>query len=234
MKRVLERISAKQQEFTRHPFFQRLERNEPAEHTMAFIAAPCFFVLTFQDILRMNATRIREPEMRKIAEHHQQEDLGHDLWFLEDMATVEGAPRTAAWMFSKDHLATRDVAYELISEVFLATDDRVRIVLVLVLEATGHIMFTKMSEYLERIEFDRELKYFSRKHLDVELAHELFDDKVDSVLERIVLSPTVLDEALALVERAFAAQWRMLDAFDARIAASMERSSGTAPAQQSL
>jgi hypothetical protein len=217
MKRVLEHIAKRQREFGDHPFFKRLERNEPTNRTLAFIAGPTFFVMAFQDILRLNATRIQDPEMRAIAQHHQQEDRGHDGWFLHDLAVVEGTVRDVAWLFSPEHMVTRDVAYELVSEVFHASDDRVRIVLVLVLEATGHVMFRKMSQYLERVKFDRELRYFSKGHLDVELGHTLFEDSVDAKLESIVLPPAVLEEALQVVERGFAAQRRMLDGFDARI-----------------
>ncbi|MEJ7731394.1 MAG: hypothetical protein WKG00_19530 [Polyangiaceae bacterium] len=216
MKRVLSEIAARQREFANHPFFQRLERNEPTQRTMAFISAPAFFVMAFQDILRLNATRIQDPQMRRVAERHQQEDLGHDSWYLHDVAVVEGDTRNVSRLFAPEHMITRDVSYELISEAWNATDDRVRIVLVLVLEATGHVMFRKVSQYLERMGFDRKLKYFSKGHLDVELDHEIFES-VDAELQSIVLAPEARDAALGVVERGFAAQARMLDGFNARI-----------------
>jgi hypothetical protein len=210
-------IEQRQAELAKHAFFQRLSGTQPPDEVLAFVAAPTFFVLTFQDILRLNEAKIRDPELQKIARLHRREDSGHDDWFLHDLAVVEGKVPDVRSLFGRAHERTRDASFELVSEVFRATNDSCRIVVVLILEAGGHIMFDRMAEYLERSRFSKELKYFSRGHLNVELDHSLFADGIDELLAKIVLSPAERSEAEALVDRGFAALHRLLDGFEQRI-----------------
>jgi len=81
--------------------------------------------------------KLRFPQHKRIARHHRDEDLGHERWFLEDIAKLTGGPLTISALYGRASASTRDAAYQLITEVYRATDDRLRIVLVLVLESTG-------------------------------------------------------------------------------------------------
>lgn len=234
MRIVRERIAARAAEFSNHAFFRRLERDEPAEHVMAFISVPTFFVLTFQDILRLNTARVTDPHLRRIAEHHRREDNGHDHWFLHDVAAVEGSDRDIRWLFGPSHERTRDVGYALVSEVFRASDDRLRIALPLVLEASGHVVFSKMADYLERVGYARPLAYFSRKHLDVELSHELFGGSIEEDIDAIVLPPELRAEAFAMVDRAFLAMTALVDGFEERVAHAERGKPSSPPAEASL
>src|SRR6185312_10890845 len=100
-----------------------------------------FWVMSFQDILRLNEQMVNDPVLKRIARHHRDEDLGHERWFLEDIAKLTGGPLTISALYGRASASTRDAAYQLITEVYRATDDRLRIVLVLVLESTGHVFF---------------------------------------------------------------------------------------------
>ena len=68
MERVRAHIKIRQAELAEHPFFRRLSQSTAVRETMAFVAAPTFFVMAFQDILRLNATQIRDPALLEIAE----------------------------------------------------------------------------------------------------------------------------------------------------------------------
>ncbi len=148
MKSVRSHIEARQTRFASVPFFQQLRSTMSAENALSFVRGLSFFVLTFQDILRLNEANVTHPTLRKIARHHRSEDRDHDLWFLEDVLELDGSIPDAEELFSPRDAATRDAAYALTSEVFRATDDRIRIVLLLVLEATGHVFFTSVVDHL--------------------------------------------------------------------------------------
>ena len=77
MNRVRAHIQVRQTELAEHPFFLRLQSSTQVKETMAFIAAPTFFVMTFQDILRLNAslTRAGSPPLGETIWHDTQIEL---------------------------------------------------------------------------------------------------------------------------------------------------------------
>jgi hypothetical protein len=216
MKHVRSHIDKRQAEFAGTKFFEQLEENRSPANALTFVRGLAFFVMAFQDILRLNAANVQTPKLRTIARHHAAEDRGHDLWFLDDVAQIDGTIPDAEELFSPADIATRDTVYQLMSEVFRATDDRVRIVLLLVLEATGHIFFRRIVGHLESIGYDRELRYFGRAHLDVELNHALFEEQLNTWLDEIVMSETDRAVAIATADRCFVAMTNMMEALSAR------------------
>ena len=83
-----------------------------------------------------------------------------------------------SWLFGERHTPTRDAAYALMSEVYRATDDRLRLVLVKTLESAGHVFFGRVAEVVERAGWSKLLKYFSFSHLEVEKNHQVFEDEI--------------------------------------------------------
>jgi hypothetical protein len=55
MKVVLEYIARRQEVFANHPFFEDLKQDRPVEQILAFAPRLAFWVMTFQDVLRLNA-----------------------------------------------------------------------------------------------------------------------------------------------------------------------------------
>lgn len=206
MRDVLEHIEAKQADFAKHPFFAELRMDRPLEQIAAFAPRLAFWVMTFQDILRLNEQMVQDPALKRIARHHRDEDLGHERWFLEDIAKLTGGPLTISALYGRASTSTRDAAYQLITEVYRATDDRLRIVLVLVLESTGHVFFGRTAMLTNAmVNSPQKLKYFSDFHLHIEQAHEVFESQMEAQLLNIPMPPHVVDEAMALVDRAYAA-----------------------------
>lgn len=206
MKELQGYIHAKQQEFLGHAFIRRLDGAESLdENLLAFARALTFWVMTFQDILRINEARVVDLSLRRIARHHMQEDAGHERWFLSDLLAIDGTIPDVDWVFGPDHAGTRAASYALVSEVYHAKTDHERIALLLTLESTGHVFFEKVSDYFERVQIRKTLRYFARTHLDVEKQHELFEDRLMQPLFATTLTFTDRKECCAMVDRAYAA-----------------------------
>lgn len=206
-------LKQKQAVFSQHPFFERLKRKAPLHEVLPFAKAMTFWVMAFQDILRLNETHVTDPMLKRVAHGHRAEDAGHEAWFLHDLLTVEDGLPDVCFLFSRSHAKMRDVSYQLVSEVFRAKSDIERIALVLTLESTGHIFFEHISNYLESSEFPdyQLLFYFTHKHLDVELDHDVFEEEKKAFLENYPLTPEQEKNCFELVDRAYEAFTSMFD-----------------------
>ena len=111
-------IREHQARFSGHRFFSHLKGKTSVQQAMGFAPDLSFWVLTFQNVLRLNETRVESDELRRLARAHRIEDAGHDRWFLEDLAALR-SPRgcNAAFLFSRKHVTTRDAAYDILGEV---------------------------------------------------------------------------------------------------------------------
>jgi hypothetical protein len=212
MKLVEAYITKKQTEFSKHTFFSERRAGTGLWGRLSFAPDLTFWVMAFQDILRLNATLTRDPELRKIVRHHRAEDAGHDRWFLDDLAAMEIPAPDVRWLFGERHSPTRDAAYALVSEVYRTTDDRLRLVLVKTLESAGHVFFGRVAAIVERVGLGKVLKYFSFSHLEVEKNHQVFEDEISRIVSGIRLPPKVRAEAKSLVDRCYVAFSTMFDA----------------------
>jgi hypothetical protein len=219
MKIIRAHIAQRQAAFADHPFFTAIESNPPIDQVMGAMARLTFWVMTFQDILRLAEREVTTPALRKIARHHRKEDAGHETWFLADLARFRTQPPTIVELFGRDHAPARDAAYQLMSEVFRVTCDELRVALLLVLESAGHVFFDRVAQFVERAGYTDRLRYFSHHHLEVERAHAVFEQEAESRLDAIVLEPALRDEGLALVDRCYQA----FDALLENLAASLLR-----------
>ena len=227
MQSVQQYLVEKQAELAAHPFFGRLERSRGSNQELAFASGLTFWVFTFQDVLRLNESRVTDPVLAEVARHHRAEDRGHDAWFLQDVELLDPTPRDVPWLFGKKQAHTRDAAYALMAEVFRATNDHVRIALLLTLESAGHVFFERVAEYVHATGMTDQLRYFSHHHLEVEKDHAMFEGETKAVLES-ELPADVRAEALAMVDRCYQAFTQLFDGLEARLA---KQSSGTYPIQ---
>lgn len=189
-------------------FIRALDRASTVEEIRAFTPHLTFYVLAFQDVLRLVDKLIRDPELSRIAHRHREEDAGHEGWFLFDVAAL-GCERDLAWTFGEAHELTRDVSYQLIAEVLMAQDDRERLVMPLVLEAIGAEFFGRVIGALERARFEKPLRYFARHHQNVEADHEIFTDAAHADLSAIAFDEATFARSVAMVHRAFDAMERL-------------------------
>jgi len=223
MKSVEAHIAKKQAAFEKHEFFSDSRLGAGGGAGLWFAPELTFWVMAFQDVLRLNATLTKDPALRKIVRHHRAEDAGHDRWFLEDLAAMQIAAPDVRGLFGAQHTATRDSTYMLVSECYRTTDDRMRLVLVKTLESAGHIFFGKVAAAVEKAGWTKLLKYFSFSHLEVEKSHEVFEAEISKTVSAIRLEPKARAEAKALVDRCYLAFTTM---FDALCATSDQKATG--------
>jgi hypothetical protein len=216
MKRVQDAIAARQRQFAALPFSRRLEEEGSIEDVAAFAPGLTFFVLAFQDVLRLNESRVTNPALRRIVRRHRFEERGHEAWFLHDISQLR-IERDIRWVFGQHHETTRDASYAIIGEVLAARDDRVRLTLLLILEATSEIFASRISRYLEHAKFKHPLYYFSRLHSEREMDHEISGGGWQQEILAIELPADVLSEALELVDRVFDAMTEVFAELEARV-----------------
>jgi hypothetical protein len=215
MKAVLQHISDCQSRFAEHRFFDEFRQERPLEQTLAFAPRLAFWVMCFQDVLRLNAQRVQDPELAMLMLRHRAEERDHDNWFFEDVQQITGIPMTVHTAWGRSHESTRDASFALVAEVLRPMDDRLRMVFVLGLEATSHVFFTRASSLAqaqaEAAGRGLKLKYFSNHHMEAEEQHEVFEEQMESYLRSIELTPELRAEACAMVDRLFAAFHAMFD-----------------------
>ena len=216
MNDILKDIEARQAQFSTLPFFKFLEQGSRIEDANMFVSGLAFFILAFQDILRINEVQITDPVLLPIAQQHRQGDLGHDIWFLHDIQTLD-VDCGAALLFSEKSVQTRDTSYAIAAEIYRASDDRIRLVIPLVLEAAGHIFFSRAYHFFNRAGYTDRLKYFSKEHFQAELDHEMFDQEINQRLQALHLTDELRQEASDVVERIFTALIAMVGALHNQI-----------------
>jgi DMATS type aromatic prenyltransferase len=212
---VQQRVAARQAELGRHPFIQRLAGAAPVE-TEALARGLTFFVMAFQDVLRLCARLVTDERLQPLARTHASEDAGHEQWFLHDLRCL-GVEASLAFVFSAAHQVPREVGYALVAEVMRASDDSQRLAVVMALEAAGHAFFAPAVVQFERRRPGAQLRYFARQHQQVEQDHELFEAGVQQLLASVALTPEALARAQATVDRAFTHMRRLADDLLARI-----------------
>jgi hypothetical protein len=189
--------------FARHDFFRLLDGQGSIDQVKRIIPRMAFFVMTFQDVLRLAFERTKGDELRQMTLSHHLEDRGHDLWYLSDVQEL-GLSLDIAWMYSNEHQLTRDVAYGQIAEVMSAESDSTRLAVTLALEATGAEFFGRVIGFLERVQCGVSLNYFARRHQQIEASHEVFEDESQRRLAQIAVTPEAAREVERAVERTFA------------------------------
>lgn len=218
MKTVQAYIDSKQNEFMNHPFFEILEELNSLEEISYFVPELTFWAMTFQDILRINEERVKDPYLKKVARHHRMEDAGHEKWFLSDKKYMgesclnsSCARDDIAWLYSKDSQLIRDAAYAIIAEIYKLDEEFLNVVLLLTLESSGHVFFEKVVKQVKKTGEDKNLKYFSSTHLEVEMAHALFEEEMEKKIFEKRLSISSRREALKMVDRCYDAFNKMFD-----------------------
>jgi DMATS type aromatic prenyltransferase len=199
---VMAHVAKREAELTSHPFIDLLRRPASVFDVATFVRGMTFFVMSFQDVLRLTAREVRDPRLTKIAATHFAEDAGHEQWFLHDLEKF-GIDVSLGYAFSRDHEVARDLGYALVAEVLQAKDDVDRLAVVLALEGAGHAFFDTAISFFEKRNLAEGLRYFARRHQQVESNHEIFGGDVHQSLSQIELTSGKLAEALATVDRVF-------------------------------
>jgi hypothetical protein len=240
MKTIQAYIDSKQSEFMNHPFFNVLEQLDSLEEISYFVPELTFWAMTFQDILRINEERVKDPLLKKIARHHRLEDAGHEKWFLSDKKYIckNNDKDDVAWLYSKDSQLIRDAAYAIMAETFKVDDEILNIAMLLTLESSGHVFFEKVVKQVKKAGEDQNLQYFSSSHLEVELAHALFEEEMERKLFERRLPISTRRDALKMVDSCYDAFNKMFDGLiigcTKRVELAKQRSENAADTTQSV
>jgi hypothetical protein len=201
VKRVIDRHRAAMVE---HPFLTRLEAGATLEQFRRMLPRLAFFVFSFQDVLRLTRELSEEPELKRIAATFEVEDKGHDRWYLRDLEHL-GIGIDVNWVFSEEHAVARTVGYRIVSEILSARDDRIRLAVVLSLEAVGREFFVRVSSLAARLGLADGLQYCSGKHLAAELGHGVFTQEGQARVSALLIPEEFAENVLIAVERTFGA-----------------------------
>lgn len=203
-------ISDHQAELAEHAFFAHLNQRGSFEDIRAIAPRVAFFVMCFQDVIRLVPRLTTDPQLQHIGRIHEREDKGHDLWFLQDLQRF-GVTCDVETLFADEHASVRDIVYGQIADLMRAKSDWARLGLVLALEAAGTEFFANLIALLERTGRTQGLKYFARSHQRVEQSHEIHGESSESLLASLTLSPEALAEVLTVVDRTFMAMSKLAD-----------------------
>lgn len=201
---VLDMIETRRSALKQHPFFARLAEGGSVAQAQEIARRGAFFVMCFQDMLRLVRELTTEPELVDFARIHEEEDRGHDLWYLQDLARL-GIDCSLRDLFSGDLWQARQTVYSQIADIVRSTDDRCRLAVVLSLEAAGAEFFASIIAFIERLGRGEGLLYFARSHQTVEQNHDIFESDSKSRLGSLAIRPAAFEESLLVVERTFAA-----------------------------
>ncbi len=200
---VLNAIDRHRLELSRHPFIQHLRSERGTiEDVRRVSSRVAFFVMAFQDVLRLVRKTTTDPLLERVAVTHEAEDKGHDRWYLHDLARL-GVSLSVRDLFSSEVQEIRDISYAQISDVLKATDDCARLGIVMALEAAGAEFFGSMIPFVARQNNVPGLLYFARRHQQVEESHEMFTGDGQETLASIPVRMEALPEVLAVVARTF-------------------------------
>lgn len=207
---ALHAIDQHQAGLAQHPFLAGLDQAGSFDDVRAIAPRVAFFVMCFQDVIRLVPQLTTDPTLLGWGRTHAREDKGHDHWFLHDLERF-GVSCDVKTLFADEQAAIRDLVYQQIASVLHAQSDWARLSVVLALEAAGAEFFSRIIAVLERAGRARGLLYFARSHQKVEQSHDLLQDSQESELAASSLSNEALREALATIEHTFATMTQLAD-----------------------
>jgi hypothetical protein len=214
MKTIHEYLAQKEAKFVQHSFFDKIYKSSSLNKLASLAPRISFWVMTFQDVLRLNEARFTNQKLYKIAQQHRIEDGGHDAWFLNDLYEMNCEEPGLSSLYKSENASVREATYALVSEVFQARNDYERIVLLLTVESTAHVLFKHTAELTERAGYSDVLKYFSYNHLDAEESHESFDDSLEASLDSAQLTQDEKKGIFEVIDRAYEAFTKMYDSLE--------------------
>jgi Iron-containing redox enzyme len=214
MRRAQEYIARKQAEFRRHPFIGQLGADLPLKQVVPFVPQVAFFVMAFQDLMKMMGERATDPRLQSLLLQHCEEEKGHDGWFLRDLTRLGCGHPDVAVLFSAPHALTRRATYALVAEALGARDDVERLCLLLTMEATSEVCFGEAHAYFQRAGVADNLVFFAGPHLEAEENHAVFAGPMALILGSIELDPEAFERACGVVDRTYAAFDVMLDGLE--------------------
>jgi DMATS type aromatic prenyltransferase len=192
-------IEQAQARYAAHAFFRCMERGGTRAEIREVAGRLAFFIMCFQDMERIACEGSSDPLVAIALREHRREDLGHERWYLADLARLD-LTHDVSDVFQPAHAAIRDVSYALVSLLLQARHDVTRVAIVLALEGAGHEFFGRFVPMVQRSEVGPSLVFFGGVHQQAEAAHGV--DNWTELFNRPVTEDEA-DEMSAAVDATF-------------------------------
>jgi DMATS type aromatic prenyltransferase len=138
------------------------------------------------------------------------DDRTRALRFMADLQAI-GVSASAPPLFSEEHGALREVVFARVADVTAATDDRVRLAMVLAVSAISHSLLNAVVDFVARA-------VGSASETRPPLADsELFDEETQPQLSMIPLSDEVTRDVFTAVERCFESMLKVVRTIDTAV-----------------
>lgn len=208
MRTVRSFISYRRRHLIEHPFFERLQRNEPLSRVLPLLPNLTFWAMSFEKNLEYAEARIEEWRLAQMTRQQREKSKGLEKRFIADLLELHGQaePRN---LIGRAHELVRESTYALSFEALRAADDYERIALLLALESSGFTLFDRICGYLER-QGVRSLRFLAAQ----QLREPQGSDGPNAFFSLLELPPTARQAACAVVDRVFQACTAMLDGFE--------------------
>jgi len=194
-------IEQRQKKLESQSLFQALDNSSEIDDLRAIAPHFYFFIFAFQDMLRLTHNQISDSTLKKVAASLMAEDAGHEQLYLFDLKQLN-CTQDVPWLFGVAHQPVRDFVYQLIGDLLRASDDRIRIIFPLVLEATGKVFFKYLVDLVRRCDYNQSLRYFGSFHQKIEMNHNIYQDGEEE-LHNIEFDENTYQEAVAFIDRCF-------------------------------
>lgn len=209
----------------RHAVISLIDNGLSRSELTAIGGAIAFFVLTFQDVLRVVAREVKTPLLAELAAIHLRGDAGHERWLLHDLRLLGAEPALTS-LFSASELRAREAGYEVVAEVLRGRNDCTRIAALLALECSSDAFFRRVVPQAERLVPEGGLLFFGQRHLDAEADHGVCEERTLEILRSVQVTRETLAATAATIERVFRAIELMADHTLERIMAARWRAGG--------
>ncbi|RYZ10311.1 MAG: hypothetical protein EOO73_01685 [Myxococcales bacterium] len=194
-----------------HDFMRRLEGEATLESLRRLLPRLAFFTFAFQDMLKVARDRCTDPVLAPIVASMEENDRGHDQWYVEDLKAV-GIELDARALFAAECDAVRRVSYSIISLLESGTSDHERLAVLLSLEAAAREFFVRVPSFARRAGLTTELRYFGGMHLQAEEAHEVFAAETQETLNALAVPEQARQAVSEIVEKTFVLLLRLATA----------------------
>jgi cytokinin dehydrogenase len=164
-------VELAQARYAAQPFFARMERGGSSDDVRQVAHRLAFFVMCFQDMARIACERCTDPVVAAALRQHQQEDMGHECWFLADLTRLE-LSRDLGDIFRPTQTAVRDAGYSIVSLLLQARYDTTRLAIVLAVEGAGQEFFGRFVAMAQRSSVGQGLVFFGGLHQRAEAEHQ--------------------------------------------------------------
>lgn len=199
IRQVIDAIESEKLVLERQAFFTWLA--DPSDNDgdkLRFIPGMYAYVMGFRDLLQL----IQGPEdggLQSSVNAYIGEDASHFEWYLKDLSTAELQIHDPLRQWDQRLLPSRRAIYRMIAYALDHSDPILRIILVMIFEATGEVFLRHTRQLVRRLGLDEKLGYFGTLHYEDEVGHSVHMD----ALAQNPLTDDQLHTALRMVREAF-------------------------------